>query len=496
MTLYTTVASYTACCYHTDSCNIFKTTVSSSDVINWVRTEFRGFSSGDEADYKEIELLKPSQSKNLHLWLIDNLVLDLRKETFKIVFRVHLDKSQRDDSVILVQRIWRGYLGRQKCVRLILEGYLKIRADNSSSNFYYLNRQTGASSWEKPSILRHYDLPVEDRWMEFRYESNGFANVQFVNPLRGIYTRLSVDRAAYSIQACYRNHMIRLYFLTVAELKRVISVADYAKTAYNRDSAKLMYVINFALTTHIIDDDERLARVLYHQALELADSNPLVNRAYAIFLMGVCEAPIKVNQAKALQYFADANRRDKNRLKFELAYLILKYAVYLRPRQSQSLVNLALAEHFVYANRNNAEKLLRRALTLDPFNERMVEIWNYFKDIYSERKNMHYPPSAFEMVNTTKGSKKSVIGGRVVLEDPSWAGWCYVERDDTSQVSDAYWYHPTSGQSMWDTPDFHAEWRKRLRRSKFEGAKNGLEYYFDPYTSTHFQYHPTSDTYQ
>lgn len=496
VSLYTSVESYTAVCYHTDSCTIFKASVSSSDVVSWVQSTFQS-STFIENGYVDLDLLKPSRSKQLHHWLIDNLVLDLRKESFKIVFRCHLDRNHKDAAVSLIQRVWRGHLGRRLCISMIQESYLKVRADSSGEQFYYLNRHTGASSWEKPTILRNYDLPIEDKWMEFRYEVNGEMKVQYVNPFRGVYTNTSLDRAAYLIQAAYRNHMIHSFYLTPAELKRVIAVVQLAKTAYNKDSTKLMNVINFALVVHIIEGDERLARVLYHQALEISDSSPLVIRAFAVFLMGVCEAPIKANQTKAQKYFKDANRRDISRHKFELAYLIIKFAVYMRPRQSQTLLNLALVEHFVYENRVNAETLLRRALILEPFNERMVELWSYFKDMYAERKNMHYAPSAFEKANTSKGCKRSVVGGRTVLEDPSWAGWCYVERDEhsLSRSSDAYWYHPTSGESSWEAPDFQAEWKKRLRRSKFEGAKHGLEYYFDPYTSTHFQYHPLSDTY-
>ena len=381
---------------------------------------------------------------------------------------------------------------------MIHESYLKVRADPMSQQFYYLSRHTGASSWEKPAILRHLDLPIEDRWMEFRFEVNGATKAQYVNPFRGIYTNISAERAAFLIQTAYRNHMIHPYYLTLVELKRVMAVVKQAKTAYNKDSAKLMNVINFALVVHIVEGDERLARVLYHQALEISDSSPLVSRSVALFLMGVCEAPVQANQSKARQFFTDANRRDKSRHKFELAHLIIKYAVYMRPRQSQALLNLALVEHFVYENGANAEILLRRALTLEPFNERMVNLWNFFKNIYTERKNMYYSPSVFEKANTSRGSKKSVVGGRTVLEDPSWAGWCYVERDEhgLSLSADGYWYHPTSGESSWEAPDFQVEWKKRLRRSKFECARHGLEYYFDPYTSTHFQYHPLSDTYQ
>jgi tetratricopeptide (TPR) repeat protein len=282
------------------------------------------------------------------------------------------------------------------------------------------------------------------------------------------------------------------------DFQRVLMITGQAKVAYDKDPSKLMTVVNFAIVAHFVDENERLARVLYRQALDLSDSNPLVIRAYAIFLLGICEAPVAANREKGIEYFADANRRDKTLVKFDLAYLLLKYAVYVNPRKSQALLNLALAEHFVYKNKLKAEKCLRRALVLDPFNERMVELWKYFKGLYNERANLYYPPSAFEKANTSNGSKKSLKQGRTVLEDPSWAGWCYVERDEygLSHAVDSYWFHITSGESSWTQPDFEHEWKKRMLRSKFEGAKYGMEYYFDPYTSTHFQYHPLSDTYR
>lgn len=495
VTLYSTVSAYTASCYHVDSCTVLNTTVTVTEVAKWVASELKPLAPIDE--FEESDLLKPSNCKQLYKFLLENLLLDLRKKSFKILFRCQYERIRKWDYAVLIQRVLRGHRGRRAALQLILKQLIRVR-DIPSGLYYYLNRATGTSSWEKPSVLRRIDLPVENKWMDYQFMGPAGVIVHYVNPARGVYTHLSTTHAARIVQSLYRNHMLKIHRLSVADIARVRKVITQAKSNYDKDSKKLMNVVNFALVSFIIDSNELLARVLIAQALELVDSSPLVLRAHGLFLLSVCEAPVMVNRDRAIDMFELSSKRDPTVLKFELAYQMLKYALYTNPRKSQFLLSIALAEHFIYHEKMRAEVYLRRALILDSFNERLVENWKYFKDIYTEKKNLYHPPAAYEKANTTKGSKKTLMHGRTVLEDPSWAGWSYVERDGNGigENVEPYWYNSYTGECSWGAPDFQREWRKRLLRSKFEGMKYGLESYFDTYTSAYFQYHPLTDTYQ
>ena len=516
VTLYSSVNTYSASCYHMPSSSILIATISISELAKQIKHESTSSADSSSAsDFKEPEILRQSNAKALHLYLLKSLVLDLRDQNFRVVFRSQLEKSRRLELVVTLQRVWRGHCGRKVALRLMLSTTLRIRVDRTSSSYYFINRRTGISSWDKPKLLNRFDLPVEDKWCDIVYEqysapsvsssssSLSIRTIQYVNPAWGAYSHLSTYHAAYLIQRGYRNHMLKVYQLSSQEFKRVVDLMHLAKGSYDKDSSKLVHVVNFALVTHFIEGNERLARVLYKQAMGMSESSPLVIRAHALFLLGVVEAPILSNRDKAIAFFRDAALRDKLILKFELAHLMLKFAVYCNPRSSQALLNLSLAEYFVYNESNKSEKLLRRALGFEPFNERLVETWKYFKIIFVEKKDMFFPASVLNGANTSKGSKKLVTThGRTVLEDPSWAGWSYVERDErgfslTGGVRpEPYWLHTVSGETCWEQPDFQKEWEKRLRRSKFEGNQKGLDYYFDAITSTYFQHHPLTNTFQ
>ena len=258
----------------------------------------------------------------------------------------------------------------------------------------------------------------------------------------------------------------------------------------------------------LIKLDVAEARIILVEALELSDSNPLVARAYALYLLTSCEAPIGPNREKAMSMIKDAERRDATASKFALATSIAKYACYREPRNAKVLLNLALIEVLVNKNIKNSERLFRRCLAIAPFEEAVLENWKFLKDKFPDEAVGEYlPASKTAMVNTNKGSKKRMIQGRPAVEDPAWAGWVYVEPSSdlyfVSSKADiaaaaGYWYNPSTGEKRLEeyTPDFAQEWQMRMARSVFKSEKLGLEYYFDPITSTYWQYHRMTNTYQ
>src|SRR5687768_17152583 len=62
-------------------------------------------------------------------------------------------KRSRLDCIIAIQKIVRGFLARCRALREMHAAYEKIR-DPATGAFYYYNKCTDVSSWEKPRLLR------------------------------------------------------------------------------------------------------------------------------------------------------------------------------------------------------------------------------------------------------------------------------------------------------------------------------------------------------
>ena len=396
--------------------------------------------------------------------------------------------------------IARRIITRPKIISLVDSFMLKVRVNvKDPKKVYYVNRKTGQSQWEKPSLLKSQDLPTKimNKWYSLMYNHEGTLYEHYVNPYNGRYTHLSYDKAARTIQSLVRNHLLKLILITRDVLQKVVPLVKNAENVYEKNKDQLRAVINYALVAHIVHKNEPLGKELYIRSLDLSEASPLVTRSFAFYILCTCEPPLLLAREKALRWLADAKRRDENHDKFKMAYNVYRYALLHRPKDPQTLINLSLVEILVYNNKSKAEKMLRRAIAIAPFDPRVVEIWNYLKDQFPERQLLYNAASAIEQVDTSKGGKKRVIHGRPCAENPSWAGWCYVTEDPykMTKILGPYWYNPVTGREKILKPDFQKEWNKRKLRSKFEGEKHGLEIYFDPLTSCHFQYHVMSDTY-
>ena len=273
---------------------------------------------------------------------------------------------------------------------------------------------------------------------------------------------------------------------------------------------KLAHVINYAIVLHVVECDEAGAKEVYREAVDLSESNPLVTRCYAFYLLSTCEPPIALNRDRALLLLNDAKRKDEDHSRFEIAFQLFQFGVLRSPTNPVTLVNLALVNCILYNNNYLGEKLLRRALAVAPFEERVMEIWKYLKDRFPERTIMYNPLSRInkmkasitETMEEMKKNKRALkmVHGRPVLENHQWAGWVYVP-DDVYKASKRikekipYWYNPADGTETIDPPDFQEQWAIRRARSHYQVTEYGLEQFYDPLTSDYFQYHPLTDSY-
>ena len=220
--------------------------------------------------------------------------------------------------------------------------------------------------------------------------------------------------------------------MTKEELRRVVPFCNRAKRDYDNDAGtkKLMPVINLALVSHVVWGEEEAAKKLYIEAIGLSEANPLVTRAFGLFVLGTCEAPVGPNRERALKLLSDAKRRDDLHHKFAMASLLYRFGNLCRPRDVKALCNRALVDCLLHGDHWNGERVMRRALSINPFEQRVLEIWNYLKDRFVDVQREYQPVARVAGINTLKGGKKRMVHGRLATECPDWAGWVFIEEDE------------------------------------------------------------------
>lgn len=512
--------------------------------------ESGGEAEGVECDLENVEppLLLPENQMNLFAWLLDHLSIDTRNGQFRILFSMYLETSRKKEMIVKIQAVWRRALVRPRIIQLLDETLLIVKSSyHEDAPHYYLNLYDGTSTWTKPKLLGRYELPTRPtrRWVPFYYYDKGQWKTSYVNPWSGKYTNLTPCEGAKKIQNLVRKFFLKPISMTTADFIKAgklwlnagfnyyniggevvppippnlspderdneeIPAVKYNKL-YNLCGArfrankkdisgnkKLAASINFAIINQIVEYDEISAKKLYSECVELSESNPLVTKCYALFLICTCESPIALNRERAMILLNDSKRKDPNNIMFKIAFTIYQFAVLRQPRNVHALLNLAVAHILIYDNNVLGERILRRALSISPFDERLLEVWKYLQPRFPEKKLLYNPSSRINQARKKQDTKR-IIHGYPVLEDSQWAGWCYVEFDEY-QVSKnfknlPFWYNPADGTETLETPDFHLQWEIRKARSVFKSDANGLMTYYDPLTSEYFEYHPLSNTY-
>ena len=495
--LYETGYDMVVQAYHRLTSKIFTIVILVSAMKTWITEEYIKGCTTDIEKQNEPPLLKYENKKKLHRWLIENIVVDKRHGKFTPMFRCQLSKSVKLQSIISIQSFWRRAIQRCKVPAWVDCYMLKVKTGPYDDTYYYLNRLTGESSWDRPSLLRMHDLPTEVRyrWVILPYSVD---SPLYVNPFTGRYTHLTPHEAAKKIQAMIRNWMLTPFRLTMDVFTKSVTFEMSAEELYLSQPKRLAYVLNYALVMFCIKLEHLRAKRLLEEALVLADTNPLTCRIIAILLLATVESPSKVTRERAMELLKDSERRDKSAAKFDLARTVFfKYGCYRNPRNARAFLNLALVQYYVYKDKSAAEVVLRRAVGLAPFDQQVMANWKLLRDEFPEKKLIYRPRARQMKISAEDGGKKRRIHGLAVLENLEWAGWVYVEYDPVMMKEDetAYWYNPATGEQRKDTPEWEKEWEIRAQRSYYEGESDGLEHYYDSLTSTYFQRHILTDTY-
>jgi len=316
-----------------------------------LKTSLTAGSIGDSAaeevtaiEHSSSLLLKEENQKSLFVWLFKRLMIRPNGDTGKmmLVLEYQVEDELRDEAAVLLQSICRRYIVRCRTYNTLVATTI-IMIDPTSKR-YYLNTTDGSTSWELPLILYGWSLPEpNDEWIRVK-ESAGGDGYYYVNPARGQVANLSPDKAAHIIQQLVRNYQSR-HFLPHC-LDRVIRSFKFLKTIeanYNKDKGRLSSIINFAVLSYAINHDEDTARPLFKTALEMSPNNPLVLRAYGIFLVASCETPRKPNFARGIEMIEGGNVLDPQHSKFDIAMkCFFQFAALLDPFNSKVFVTLAI----------------------------------------------------------------------------------------------------------------------------------------------------------
>lgn len=499
LTLFESGDDITVQAYHRLTSTIFKLSLQNHVLHNWVQEDQEKRIKDPLLNQKMPEILKKGNKIKLYKWAMNGVVLDTRKGRFNVLFGCQYVKSRKMEMLIKLQAHFRRCLTKPRIIEILQNKLIKIKVHVSNNDeCYYINKKTGESFWDKPKLLGGSDLRVQPKyeWVPLTYFSDGLLYQHYVNPWTGKFTYITVVKAATVIQAMVRSFILRQIMLPKDKLIKVGMICKNAQQCFDANPKKLACVINLALTLHAIYQDETEGKELYLKAMELSESNPLVQRCFGLFLLCACEHPVVLVREKALNLLKDAKLRDHNNLKFSTAYLFYMLGALRDPRNHQVLLNLAIIETLIYDNIPRAERFFRRCLAIAPFDKRVISVWTFLQDRFPMTKKV-FTTRSKEAINDGRKDRTRLIHGRPCLEDTAWAGWCFVEEDPFKKTSivGEYWYNPATGEESLSEPMFKSEWKKRIQRSEFEKEEDGLMHYFDPLTQQYFQYHHMTDTY-
>ena len=122
-----------------------------------------------------------------------------------------------EEAALHIQGIWRARKARKLLRKMIADVYEK-KFDPSSKTWFYFNKNTGESHWEKPLGLQSEDINISSRTAEVAKkagmkidEKNVFIRKEepVVHEKRYTAADLSQDEAATILQQMYRRKIAR-----------------------------------------------------------------------------------------------------------------------------------------------------------------------------------------------------------------------------------------------------------------------------------------------
>ena len=340
----------------------------------------------------------------------------------------------------LVQRVWRGYLGRRRsrnhfsrtihpspkrhedwesmmpASRLLRTwGVWQEYEYKWPDVFFYRNRVTKRSRWEKPIAMDNYD-------------KRKFLNLW--DTIKRGFT-LEQRQSAQKIQNAYRMKQAKRVKVTILTGKNIMlsSETKYLETPYNASKTvspiSVVRLCNYMLYLHTILRDYEKARPLYAKAMQYmvqrGPDNAFVLLSYAIFLAGTCEEDFST----ILDFVTRARTADPTLKSFAYAEAgYFRQATIDEPRSSRALCNYAICLQFygtitnlsvpVVPDLDLAEVYYIKALQHDPYDENIIRNFNFMLlhlkhsdiDAYERFRLFQAKQAEIYLLNWRKDEKK------------------------------------------------------------------------------------------
>ena len=95
------------------------------------------------------------------MWREHKAHKELNKQRWKVKLQwLHKEQDQERQVAVMLQSIWRARRTRAKFLQIVAQNF-EERSDPSTGHPYWVDKRTGESMWEKPSVLRmaeHYQV--------------------------------------------------------------------------------------------------------------------------------------------------------------------------------------------------------------------------------------------------------------------------------------------------------------------------------------------------
>lgn len=385
--------------YDFQSSTLMRSYIVLGELIEWIQNgeirqsklKLEKLSDADiRADESEVELLKETNQKKLISWLMRkvNIVKQSGKSGYdkKILLQCEAEEDKKERIICKIQGLFRRKKSLEFSLRKIYETFEKAY-DRESRSYYYINKSTGMSQWNKPQLLGREDieLPVDEwRRIEKQQSETDTVEVYYFNLATGQTSFFTEEEAAKIVQRKFRkahlSDLLESQKMDLCTVARVLKFINDTKNNYSSNPHKISYQLNCALMHFCLEFESIKSGSLLKIVFEKSPFHPVISRSYAIFLLSTCAVPRKRNVDRARQLFQEANISDPYNKKFQIAFEnFFHWSVLSNPNHPIALLNYALVYQYIFRNRRKAEKIYRRALFKDPSNIRVVSNFELFQ---------------------------------------------------------------------------------------------------------------------
>jgi Splicing factor len=430
-------------------------------------------------------------------WIMDRIDVhhDPVSKKGSIVLQFETDAKRFEQMAIVLQRVWRGKRARMMAKEEIFRQYEKC-FDMTLRAFFYVNIHTSQKQWSKPRLLSENDdiddPPDEWRAAEYFDQETKTSKNYYFNPRTGQSSWITEEDAARILQRKFRARITQDLIMSNLNFSQIVHAVKYTEEIerkYKQNPLKLSSRVNLALLYHCLKFDLPSAKSLYEDAISHSSCHPVISRAYGIFILATaCETEMINNFKTACKLFDDAEVLDPGAIKFRSAIENFFYwSIIMHPNNPIALLNYALLHQCILGEYYRAEKIYRRALSVDSKNSNVSNNYNFFIDqLY---------PGGFYAGN---GVPNVVIRRSQIKETrPDWGEWRLMFDPLCTNSYDSFWYNSIDFVSSFDEPNWKNVWATRVRRSSIVPTDPDSLWveYFDPKLRSSFLYNRTTDEY-